>query len=126
RREPRAAAAHPTQSCADGDRSRQGERLTSRPALGNATRAAPALPIDERPVLADQKLEMRTLFIGELEKNLFAPGVLEFVAIALEETVRSAFALDPDHQRLTIVEAIHQPVGRRGKQPICRSLEEEK
>ena len=48
---------------------------------------------------------MGALLVGELEEDLLAFGVLEPLAVALEELVRAALALDADEQRLLIVDA---------------------
>ena len=83
------------------------------------------LALDERAVLADQELEVRAFLVGELEKDLLALGVLELLAVSLEEAVRAALALDADHQRLAVVDAVGQPLGSGGEQPVGRALEEE-
>ena len=74
--------------------------------------AAAALPLAQRAVLADQQVEVRALFVGELEEDLLAFGVLEPLAVALEELVRAALALDADEQRLLIVDALAQLLRR--------------
>jgi hypothetical protein len=69
---------------------------------------------------------MSALFVREFEKDLLAFRVLELVAVSLEEAIGPALALDPDHERLTIVHAVRQSIGCRGKEPVSGSLEEEK
>src|SRR6184192_1890346 len=80
----------------------------------------------QRPVLADEEIEMRALLGRELQKDLFAFGVLEALAVLLEELVRSTLALDPDEQRLAIVDAVAELLGAFGEQPAGGALEEEK
>ena len=90
---------------------------------GRSCRCAAAL--DEQTVLADQQLEMGALFVGEFEKDLLALGILELLAVALEELVRAALALDADHQRLAVVDALRQLFGAGGEQAVRRPLEEQ-
>ena len=45
------------------------------------------------------------LLVGELEEDPLAFGVLEALAVALEEPVRAALAADADQQRLQVVDA---------------------
>ena len=74
----------------------------------------------QRAVLADQQLEMLALLVGELEEDLLALGVLEPLAVALEELVRAALAADADEQRLLVVDAVGQLFGalrRTGRWP---------
>ena len=80
---------------------------------------------DQRAVLADQQLEVGAFFVGELEKNLLSFGVLEALAVAFEESVRAALALDSDHQRLPVVDPLGELIGAGGKQPVGGSLEEQ-
>ena len=68
---------------------------------------------------------MRALFGGELEEDLLAFRVFEPLAVAFEELVRSALALDADEQRLLIVDAAAQLVGALGEEPARRALEEQ-
>ena len=68
---------------------------------------------------------MLALLVGELEEDLLALGVLEPLAVLLEEAVRAALAADADHQRLLIVDAAHQPVGAFGEQAVGGALEEQ-
>jgi hypothetical protein len=46
-----------------------------------------SLALHERLVLADQQVEMVAFFVGEFEEYLFAVGVLEPLAVLLEEAV---------------------------------------
>ena len=87
--------------------------------------AGAALALDERAVLADQQIEVLALLVGELEEDLLAFGVLEPLAVLLEEAVRAALAADADHQRLLIVDAAHQPFGAFGEQAVGGALEEQ-
>ena len=48
---------------------------------------------------------MGAFLVGKLQEDLLAFGVLEPLAVALEEFVRSALALDADQQRLGVVHA---------------------
>ena len=70
-----------------------------------APRPLPPLPLAQRTVLADQQIEMGAFLVGKFQEDLLAFGVLEPLAVALEELVRAALALDPDEQRLRIVDA---------------------
>ena len=72
---------------------------------GRAAHAAPALTLAERAVLTDQEIEMSAFLVGKLQEDLLAFGVLEPLAVALEELVRAALALDADQQRLGVVHA---------------------
>ena len=119
---------HPTEGAA----ARLARKLTARPARGRAAerrRARPAagaaLALDERAVLANQQIEVVALLVGELEEDLLALGVLEPLAVLLEEAVRAALAADADHQRLLIVDAAHQPLGAFGEQAVGGALEEQ-
>ena len=69
---------------------------------------------------------MRALLVGELEEDLLAFGVLEPLAVALEELVGAALALDADEQRLLIVDAAAKLLRALGEQPAGRALEKEK
>ena len=75
-------------------------------------RGGARLALAQRAILADQQIEVRALFVGELEEDLLAFGVLEALAVALEELVRAALALDADEQRLLIVDALAQLLRR--------------
>src|SRR6476620_2383067 len=78
-----------------GDRSR-----TARGGGGARRRGAAAvLPLDERTVFANEELEVLPFLVGELEKHLLALGILESLAVALEELVGPALAPDADHER---------------------------
>src|SRR5687768_568515 len=68
-----------------------------------AVPAAAALPRDERSIFADEQLQVIVLLFGEFEKNALAFGLLEPLAIFLEELVRSALAANADEQRVPIV-----------------------
>jgi hypothetical protein len=50
-------------------------------------------------VLADEQVQVLALLVGELEENPLALGLLEPLAVALEELVRAALAADADEQR---------------------------
>ena len=45
------------------------------------------MPFDELPVFANQQLEMLALFFRKLEEDALPFGVLEALAVALEEAV---------------------------------------
>src|SRR5690349_18873342 len=62
---------------------------TARFALGGG---GLALPFEEGAIFANQQLEMLALLGGELQEDLLAFGVLEAIAVALEETMRGALA----------------------------------
>ena len=71
-------------------------RLAALPAFrAPATAGRGAAGVRRAPVLANQQLEVRALFVGELEEDLLALGVLERLAVALEEAVRPALARMP-------------------------------
>ena len=61
------------------------------------------LALDERAVLADQQLHVLALLVCEFQEDLFALGVLEALAVLLEEPVRPALAADADPERLLVV-----------------------
>src|SRR5262245_38508663 len=84
------------------------------------------LSIAERFVFADQEVAVRAFFLGEFEEDLLALGILETLAVALEELVRAALALDADEQRLFVVHALAQLLGTLGEQPARRAFEEQK
>ena len=46
---------------------------------------------------------MDALLVGELEEDALALGLLEALAVFLEELVRAALAADADEQRAAIV-----------------------
>ena len=70
-----------------------------------ATRSRP-LAVGQGAVFADQQVEMLALFGRELEEDLLALRVFEALAVALEEIVRAALALDADEQRLLVVDSL--------------------
>src|SRR5262245_39118281 len=79
---------------------------------GSGLRApAPFLSLDERPVFTNEEIQVGALFVGELEKDPLAFGVLETFAVSLEELVRPALAADANHQRLAVVDAFRQLIG---------------
>src|SRR4051812_12464299 len=84
-----------------------------------------SLSFDEGPVLANEQVEVSALFVGELEEDLLAFGILEALTVFLEEAVRSALAADSDHQRLLIVDAVDQTLGALGEQAVGRPFEEQ-
>src|SRR5687768_6136762 len=90
-----------------------------------ARRARPSLPLHERAVLAHQQVKVVALLVGELEEDLLALGILEALAVLLEEPVRAAFAADADHQRLLIVDAAPQTLRALREQAIGGALEEQ-
>ena len=69
---------------------------------------------------------MLTLFFGKLEEDLFAFGVFEAIAVAFEEVVRSALALDADEQRLEIVDALAEPFAPAANSPLAAPLKNRK
>lgn len=79
----------------------------------------------ERPVLTHEQIEVLALFVGKLEEDLLAFGILEPFAVFLEETVRSPLASNADHQRLLVVDPTHQTFGALGEQTVRRAFEEE-
>ena len=88
-------------------------------------RAGAGLAGQERPVFADQQIEMGALLVGELQEDLLALGIFEPLAVALEELVRSALALDADEQRLLVVHALAQLLGALGEEAARGALEEQ-
>ena len=68
---------------------------------------------------------MLALLVGELEEDALAFGLLEALAVALEEVVRPALAADADEQRLPVVDALLQLLGAGREQAVGRALEEE-
>ena len=83
------------------------------------------LTLAQRAVLANQQIEVGALLVRELQEDPLAFGVLEALAVALEELVRPALALDADEQRLLIVDALAQLLGAFGEQPVRRALEKQ-
>ncbi len=55
---------------------------------------------------------MGTLFVGEFEEDALPFRVFESFAVPLEELVRSALAFDADEERLEIVNATPELLGR--------------
>ncbi len=72
------------------------------------------------------RLQVGTLFVGELQEDALPFRVLEPLAVPLEELVRPALAFDADEERLEIVDATPELLGAFGEQPARRALEEEK
>src|ERR1700724_3574168 len=87
--------------------------------------ASGAHPLPQRAVLADEKVEVRALLVGEFQEDLLALGVLEPLAVPLEELVRPALAFDADEQRLPVVDALAELLGARSEQPVRGALEEQ-
>src|SRR5437868_3469354 len=83
-----------------------------------------AEPFAQRAIFVDQEIAVVALFLGELEEDLLALGVLEPLAVLLEELVRVALALDADEQRLQVVDARLQLLGAFGEDAVRRALEE--
>ena len=110
----------PTPSYGCGDRSTG--RLRERHAPG---RSLPALALAQRAVLANEQIEVGALLVGELEKYLLPFGILEPLAVAFEELVRAALALDADEQRLLVVHAFAKLLGAGGEEPARRAFEEQ-
>src|SRR6185436_3608435 len=81
-------------SCGCGDRSRTSRAGPGRPrrraARGDAADRGPRLLLAaaQRTVFADQEVEMGALLVGELEEDPLALGILEPLAVALEEEER--------------------------------------
>ena len=83
-------------------------------------------PRDERAVLANQQLEVLALLVGELEEDLLALGVLEPLAVALEERC------EPRSQRMPMRSAsasstpgLRSSLGALGEQAVGGALEEQ-
>src|SRR5688572_9010311 len=106
--------------CEGGGRS---PRAGARGGTGSRRTSRPALALHERAVLAHEQIEVRTLLVGKLEEDLLALGVLEPLAVLLEEAMRAALAADTDHERLLIVDAAHQALGPLGKEAVGGPLE---
>src|ERR1043165_911056 len=104
----------------------RGGAMRRRGAVARNCLAAAPLPLDERAILAHQQIEVFALFVREFEEDLLAFGILEPLAVLLEEEVGVALAADADEQRLLIVDAAQQPVGAFREQSVRRALEEEK
>src|SRR5262245_65013700 len=93
--------ARPTQSYGYGDRSMPLRSGAAKRAVFARPRA---LPFAQRLVLVQQQIQMRALFVGELEEDSLAFRILEPLAVALEEVVRAALALDADQERFEVVD----------------------
>src|SRR5580704_2508044 len=114
RRAPLARTSRLTRWCGREDRS------------GGVSKGAPgAHPLPQRAVLADEKVELRALLVGKFQEDLLALGVLEPLAVPLEELVRPALAFDADEQRLPVVNALPELLGARSEQPMRGALEEQ-
>src|SRR6202171_5368215 len=111
--------------CACEDRSTRTRGLRPRPLRAVSKGAPGARPLPQRAVLADEEVEVRALLVGEFQEDLLALGVLEPLAVPLEELVRRALAFDADEQRLPVVDALPELLGTRGEQPVRRALEEQ-
>src|SRR6476661_481404 len=101
-----------------GDRSRQRSRLPASPPFRAARGPAAPLALDQRTIFADEELEVRAFFVGELQEDLLALGVFELVAVSLEEAMRAALALDPEHKGLAVVHPVRQTSGARREEPL--------
>src|SRR5438552_6832691 len=107
-----------------GERSSAGNSAArGRPARGARRRA---LARAQRAILADQEIQMDALFVGELQEHALAFRFLEALAVAFEELVRSALALDADEERLLVVHALAQFLRAFGEQPAGGALEKQK
>src|SRR6187431_2631646 len=82
---------------------------------------APPFAVDEALVFADEELEVLLLLVGKFHEDLLALGVLEPLAVFLEEAMRATLAFDADEQRLLIVHALAEPVCALGEQPVRRA-----
>ena len=91
-----------------------------------AANAACREPLAQGAVLADQQIEMNFFLVGKFQEDLLAFRVLEPFAVALEELVRPPLALDPDEQRLLIVDAAAKRFGAFGEDAVRGALEEQK
>src|SRR5687768_13036199 len=97
-------------SCAYGDRSSSpGFRL---------------LALHQAAVFANQQVQVFALLVGELQEDALALGLFKPIAVTLEELMGAALALDPDQERLTVIDALFQLSGAGCKQSVGRSLEE--
>ena len=65
-----------------------------------------------------------SFFVGELRKILLPSESSNFSPYRLKK-MRAPLALDPDHQRLTIVDAVGQLFVPRREQAVGRPFEEE-
>src|SRR5688572_13870836 len=114
----------PAPSEVEGPGSTRGARSGGAVALPARTPSA-ALALDERAVLTYQEIEVGAFLVRELQEDLLALGVLELLAVLLEEPMRAALAADADHQRLLVVDPAHQPLGAVGEESLGGVLEEE-
>src|SRR5262245_43825212 len=96
-----------------------------RPARACGTPSRSPLPFAQRAVLAHEQLAVGPLFVRELAQSLLARGILEALAVALEELVRTALAPDADEQRLLVVHPFGQLFGSGGEEAAGGALEEE-
>src|SRR5688572_6060050 len=108
--------------CAGEDRSPR--------AFGPASpyRALPggSLARDERPVLANEQVEVIAFLVGKLEKDSLALRFFESFTVLPEKAVRPALAPDSDAQRFLVVHSVAaQFFDPSGEQPIGSALEEE-
>ena len=69
-----------------------------------ARAASPSLALEKRAVLANEQVEMLALLVCEFQEDLLAFGILEALAVFLEEAVRAALAADADHEGLLVVD----------------------
>src|SRR5262245_7672933 len=106
--------------CACEDRSPGGLRDPP----GGLPLAAGAQALAELVVFANQEVAVVALLVGEFEEDLFALGVFEPLAVALEELVRAALAADADAQRFQIVHTLLELLGARREQRARGALEE--
>src|SRR4051812_40039888 len=113
----------PSCACADRSSARRAPLRRSDAALLPAH--SRRLPLSQRAILPHQQIEVGALLVGELEEDLLALGVLEALAVFLEEPVRAALALDADEQRFLIVDAAPQLLGPFGEQAARRAFEEQ-
>src|SRR5690242_15754886 len=84
-----------------------------------------SLALHQRAVFAHEQIEVRAFFIGEFEKDLLALGILEALAVLLEEAMRAALAADADEQRLLIVDAVDEPFAAFGEESVGGAFEEQ-
>src|SRR4051812_16699147 len=111
--------------CACADRSSARRAPLRRSSVAVLSAHFGRLPGLQRAILPHQQIEVRALLVGELEEDLLALGILEALAVFLEEPVRAALALDADEQRFLIVDAAPQLLGPLREQPARRAFEEQ-
>src|SRR5258707_15606658 len=87
-------------------------------------RGGPGLALAQRAELPHQQIEVRLLLLGEFQEDLLALGVLESLAVFLEELVRTALALDADEERFLIVHTLAELLGALGEQSTRGAFEE--